>query len=577
MKDKLYKEQGKVIKQKRLSEYIEEIENILRRYENLKELSEFAPEIREEISKHDTKSANKTMMMKNLRKTDAKTQQRESHQKNATSIAIQIANGINKKLLKNNLTGFNVKIVAMIMRHHDIGHTFLGHSGEWWLSNIGEDYGIGYYVHNALGPRDLIYRYRVEEEILKKIEQNHPEISKKKLERIKNSLWMITEGINSHNGETPQTEYSPELSKTKKDFEEENLKCYTQKGFDKTVVPATPEACLARLCDKISYAPYDMVDGLREGFIPELNEEYMSILTKIGITEKEIKTANENGNYDGIAKKIQEIWIQDTIENSSNMCIKMSKEQGNLQRQLVALNNKKIVDFVVLQEDNQTYPKALRTLINAFGNLVLKENLLTRLPELLKNPEQKMELTEKYKNTPFYEFVKYTCDSNEEDLEYTIKIVEEATKQGILDEQEKARQIISKGEDFEISEEFKNRDMRISEYIEYYKTKNLENYSEQQKEQDMMQVLENIKNPNKTSPIYLGSSKRIALELGRKYLATLDDFEFIQLLVDTNLITEEQYKSLTRKYKDFDFRKEQDMQANWIAISRKAQEQGGAR
>ena len=101
MKDKLYKEQGKVIKQKRLSEYIEEIENILRRYENLKELSEFAPEIREEISKHDTKSANKTMMMKNLRKTDAKTQQRESHQKNATSIAIQIANGINKKLLKN--------------------------------------------------------------------------------------------------------------------------------------------------------------------------------------------------------------------------------------------------------------------------------------------------------------------------------------------------------------------------------------------------------------------------------------------------------------------------------------------
>ena len=577
MKNKLYKEQGKVIKQKRLSEYIEEIENILDRHEKLKELSEFAPEIRKEISKHDTKSANKTMMMKNLRKSDEKTKQRESHQKNATSIAIQIANGINKKQLKDKLTGFNVKIVAMIMRHHDVGHTFLGHSGEWWLSNIGEDYGIGYYVHNALGPRDLIYRYRVEEEILKKLEQNHPEISKKKLERIKNSLWMVMEGINSHNGETPQTEYSPELSKTKKDFEEENLKCHTQKGFDKTVVPATPEACLARLCDKISYAPYDMVDGLREGFITELNEEYISILTKIGITEEEIKIANQNGNYDGIAKRVQEIWIQDTIENSSNMCIKMSKEQGNLQRQLVALNNKKIVDFVVLQEDNQTYPKALRTLMNAFGNLVLKENLLTRLPELFKNPEQKKEFIGKYKNTPFYEFVKYTCDSTEEDLEYTIKIVEEATKQGILDEQEKARQIILNEEDFEISEEFKNRDMRISEYIEYYKTKNLENYSEQQKEQDMMQVLENIKNPNKTSPIYLSSSKRIALELGRKYLATLDDFEFIQLLVDTNLITEEQYKSLTRKYKDFDFRKEQYMQANWIEISKKAQEQGGAR
>ncbi len=577
MEGKLYKEQGKVIKQKRLSEYIEELESILERYEDLKELSEFAPEIREEISKHDTKSANKTMMMKNLRKTDEKTQQRESHQKNATSIAIQIANGINKKQRSNGQPEFNVKIVAMIMRHHDIGHTFLGHSGEWWLSNIGEDYGIGYYVHNALGPRDLIYRYRVEEEISKKIEQNHPEISKKKLARIKNSLWMVMEGINSHNGETPQTEYSPELSKTKKDFEEENLKCHTKKGFDKTVVPATPEACLARLCDKISYAPYDMVDGLREGFITELNEEYISILTKIGITEEEIKTANQNGIYDGIAKKIQQIWIQDTIKNSSNMCIKMSKEQGDLQRQLVALNNKKIVDFVVLQEDNQTYPKCLRILMNAFGNLLLKENFLSKLPEIYINPEQKKEIIEKYEHTPFYEFIKYTCDSNVKDLEYTTKIVEESTKQGILDEQEKARQIVSNGEDFKISEEFKNRDMRISEYIEYYKTKNLENYSEQQKEQDMIQVLENIKNPNKTSPLYFSPSKRIALELGRKYLATLDDFEFIQLLVNTNLITDEQHKSLTRKYKDFDFRKEQDMQANWIAISKKAREQGGAR
>ena len=53
------------------------------------------------------------------------------------------------------------------------------------------------------------------------------------------------------------------------------------------------------------------------------------------------------------------------------------------------------------------------------------------------------------------------------------------------------------------------------------------------------------------------------------------DEEFIQLLVDTNLINQSEYESLTRKYKDFDFRKEQDMQANWIAISKKAQEEQG--
>ena len=30
------------------------------------------------------------------------------------------------------------------------GHTFLGHSGEWWISNKKEDLGLGYYCHNAL-------------------------------------------------------------------------------------------------------------------------------------------------------------------------------------------------------------------------------------------------------------------------------------------------------------------------------------------------------------------------------------------------------------------------------------------
>ncbi len=572
MENKIYKEQGNLIKEKRLEGYIEEVESVIEKYQQIQELSEFAPEIKNTIARYDTKSDKKTMMIKGLRKTDPKTKQRKSHQENATWIAVEISKGINKKQIQSVLPGFNIKIVSMIMEYHDMRHTFLGHSGEWWLSNIGEDYGIGYYVHNALAPRDLLYRYKIEDEIPEKIKQNHPEISQKKLQRIKNSLWIIMEGINSHNGETPQTEYIPKLTKTKSEFYEENLKCYTQKGFDKKIAPGTQEACLARLCDKISYAPYDMVDGLREGFITKLDEEYISLLEKIGITREEIETANETKDYDPIARKIQKIWIEDTIENSSNTHIKMSKRQGDLQGQLIALNNKQIVDYVVLQEDNAIYPKCIRKLMNAFGNIVLKEKLLTKLPDLWQNPEQKEEILEKYRGTSFYDFIKYTLDSNEDDLAYTTKIIEEATKQGILDEQEKARQVVLNDEEFQISEDFKNRDMRIKQYIKYYKTRELEGYTDEQKEQDMLQVLENIRNPRKRNHLYFSPRKRIALELGRKYLATLDDFEFIQLLVDTKLIDQSQYKSLTRKYKDFDFKKEQYIQPNWKEI-KKVQEE----
>lgn len=42
----------------------------------------------------------------------------------------------------------------------------------------------------------------------------------------------------------------------------------------------------------------------------------------------------------------------------------------------------------------------------------------------------------------------------------------------------------------------------------------------------------------------------MAIMIGAKYLSTLNDTEFMQLLQDTNIISKEQYNSLTRKYKD---------------------------
>ncbi len=539
----------------------------------MQELERYSAEIASVVTDYNRKSCEETMMVKGLRKSCQETTNRKTHQENLVNIAIRIAKGINQKSNQEKQAGLCCGVIDIMARNHDIGHTFLGHSGEWWLSNIKEDYGIGYYCHNALGPRELIYTNQIYNEIIDTIKQSHPQISQKTLNRIQNNLWLIMEGINSHNGERSEAEYKADVTKTEEDFVKENLYCHTKKGFDKTVIPATPEAALMRLCDKISYIPYDMVDGLREGFITELNEEYRVVLRQLGITDEEIEECKISNHYEKIARKLQTIFINDVIENSTGSVIRMSKEVAALMHQLRNINNKQIVNFVVLKEDNETYPPALRKFMNVFGKIVLKEKLISQLRSGGIDIESKKLLLEKYKGTPYEGFVQYTCNTNAKDFAYTTRVIEEATKQSILDEQQVAREVVQKQEPFRISKDFPKRDERIEAYIKYYKGKDLSNYKEEDKQQDLETMLQNIKNPMKRSHLHFSMTRRIALELGAKYLATLNDFEFMDLLKETKTINEEQYRSLTRKYKDIDLPKEAYIQSNWKEIQKEQEEE----
>ena len=506
------------------------------------------------------------MMVKGLRKSCQETTNRKTHQENLANIAARIAKGINRKQNQNKEVGINCEIVDIMARNHDIGHTFLGHSGEWWLSNIKEDYGIGYYCHNALAPRELIYTNQVYDGILDTIRESYPEVGENTLKRIRKNLWLIMEGINSHNGERSESEYRADTSKTEDDFERENLYCHTKKGFDRTVIPATPEAALMRLCDKISYIPYDMVDGLREGIITELNEEYRVVLRALGITDEEIEEAELTNHYEKIARKLQTIFINDVIKNSTGTVIKMSDEISKLMHELRNINNRQIVNFVVLKEDNGTYPPALRKFMNEFGGMVIEEEMLSSLKDGGISVEKRKELLDKYKGTPYEGFIQYTCNTNQEDFAYTTKIIEEATRQSIWDEQEKAREIARKREPFVVSKDFELRDRRIQSYIKYYQDKDMEQYTEEEKLQDVETMMQNIKDFNKKSDIHFSMDKRIALEMGAKYLSTLNDIEFMELLRQTGTIDETQYASLTRKYKDIDLKKEAYVQENWKSI-----------
>ena len=53
-----------------------------------------------------------------------------------------------------------------------------------------------------------------------------------------------------------------------------------------------------------------------------------------------------------------------------------------------------------------------------------------------------------------------------------------------------------------------------------------------------------------------------------KYIASLNDSEFIQLLEEEKLVSQDQVESLTRKYKDIeDLQDEVYIQSNWKTVS----------
>lgn len=541
----------------------------------LKTLEQYSAEIDFVLAPYSRKSAEETMMVKGLRKSNQETTTRKTHSENLALIARLIAEGINKK---NGSLIFNYGILNIMAKYHDIGHTFYGHSGEWWLSDIKEDYGIGYYVHNALGPRELIYTDEIYDKIIETIQQRHPEISTKTLNIIRKHLWIIMEGINSHNGERSEREYKPDLNKTEKDFQRENLFCHTKKGFDRTIIPGTPEAALMRICDKISYIPYDMVDGIREGFIPSLNEEYRVVLRQLGITDEEIDNCAINNNYDELARKLQMIFINDVIDNSDGSTIRMSKKISELLNELRNINNRQIVNFAVLKEDNEIYPKALKTLMNEFKDIILDEHILESLEAGEIPVERKKEILTKYKDSPYISGINYILNTNQKDFKYTKQIVKGATIQSIWDEQKIARDYVS-GEKplkecYKLSNnDFKNKSQRIDYYIRYYRRMaqdsniDLEHYSRENKLNDLNTVFDNINNPTKSSPLYYKMSERIALEIGAKYLSTLNDIEFMDLLRASGLVNDEQYQSLTRKYRNIKLPSEFQVQRNWEEIT----------
>ncbi len=543
---------------------------------DLKRLEKYANEIDMVLTLYNKKSCDETMMVKGLRKSSGETTVRKTHQEDVEKITKEIA----KKL------GLNEQIVGIMAKHHDIGHTFLGHSGEWWISNIQENDGLGNVCHNAVGARELVFTDHIYEQIIEKIKVHNPEISEKKLSKIKDSLWLIIDGINTHNGEKPEKEYVADTKKTEKDFELEMLKCYGIKGYDRKIEPATSEACLMRLADQISYIPLDMVDGLREGLVRDekgnivdtLDNDYIQVLTALGIDRAVIDLANKEKSYSRIAERLKEIFINDVIANSSKEKITMPPKTMALMNQLRNLNNQKAVNNVVLTEDQETYPLAIRKLRDKYAGIFMNEALDKVIRQ--RDNDGTVEIAadnfaEEYSEND-EKFIKYVLQSDARDLQFTEDSVKMALRESIGEELDIAREHVLKQKVYKDKEElgldYTDKNKRIKSYISYYMNElnkgRLVGYDEKSREAEIKRIYDRVLS-GKSSRYYKDMPTRIADVMAGKYIASLNDSEFIKLLQEEQLVSPEQVESLTRKYRDIGkLQDEVYVQSNWKRIAK---------
>lgn len=266
----------------------------------------------------------------------------------------------------------------------------------------------------------------------------------------------------------------------------------------------------------------------------------------MGITPEEIEKCNTRKNYESIARKLQIIFAKDVIENSSKQVIRMSGKVSKAMHTIRNINNEKIVNYVVLKEDSETYPKAIKILMNRFADILMQGNRLQEVRNANENIEFARDIIAGYEGTPDEGFARYVAGVRPEEYDFVLRIIRGSTRQAIEDEQERARNIVLTGEEFIPSEEYPHRDARIQRYINYYKTKGItDEYSDEEKKED---IEEELSAENREGTIAF--ERKLALEFGAKYIASLNDFEFFKLLQDTGIITEKQASSLTRKYKD---------------------------
>lgn len=174
---------------------------------------------------------------------------RQGHMQEVASLASFIAKGL----------GLNSNLAFLTGLIHDIGHTWGGHSGERILNSIANLRDCGYILHNAM-IEYILTREKIIENAEQSIEQLLPDTD---MNEVKKLIRVMIDGAVCHNGEGTIGKITPAFDKSYLKMQEEIMKCFTEKGADKKLLPATMEGAIIRYADIMAYSRSDIVNAFR--------------------------------------------------------------------------------------------------------------------------------------------------------------------------------------------------------------------------------------------------------------------------------------------------------------------------
>lgn len=224
----------------------------------------------------------------------------------------------------------NEDLIEAIALGHDIGHTPIGHLGEYILNEISKKELNEYFMHNVQSVRTYLT-----------LDNNGTG---------KNLSIQVLDGILCHNGEVLSGIYEPNFNKTKEDFFKEYELCYTNKDVSKNIRPMTLEGCVVRISDVIAYIGRDIEDAIQVG-----------LLNRCDIPEEITKVLGNNN------KEIVNTIILDIIENSYDKpYIKISDKIYNAINKLKDFNYKNIYNKANSTEKVEEYRKMFNELFSKY-------------------------------------------------------------------------------------------------------------------------------------------------------------------------------------------------------------------
>ena len=223
----------------------------------------------------------------------------------------------------------NEDLIEAIALGHDIGHTPLGHEGEYLLNEISLRELGEYFSHNIQSVRHYM-----------DVEKNGKGL---------NLTIQVLDGIMCHNGEILDSKYTPQ-KKSKEEFLKEYNEAYKDIKKSNKNHPMTLEGCVVRISDVIGYIGRDIEDAIKIGKI------------KRDIIPKEIIDILGDNNKD-----IVNTIILDIIENSMDKpYIKMSDKVFKALFTLKKFNYENIYMFSLTDKEKDYYKEGMNKIYKKY-------------------------------------------------------------------------------------------------------------------------------------------------------------------------------------------------------------------